>query len=139
MWSCAALSFEEARPVGQFRWLRGARDSAGWYWAAMVGRHVGSEPWLERGRLILPDFDPQVVGTASQPFWLFWHDGVRERCHAPDYFVRRDDGSAVVVDVRDDIRIGPRNADVFLTTRRARQRVGGSPGASSAWERRRRS
>ncbi|MEH0450136.1 hypothetical protein [Streptomyces sp. B21-101] len=55
---------------------------------------------MERDRLLLLDFDPSVVGIGSQPFWLHWHDGERERRHAPDYFVRRADGSAVVVDIR---------------------------------------
>lgn len=59
---------------------------------------------------MLMDFDPKVVGIASQPFWLHWHDGERERRHAPDHFVRRADGSAVVVDVRADERIEPKDA-----------------------------
>ncbi|MFC8075189.1 hypothetical protein ACFUN8_06585 [Streptomyces sp. NPDC057307] len=61
---------------------------------------IGFESWLERDRLILLDRDPEVVGVASQPFWLHWHDGQRPRRHAPDYFVRLADGRARVVDVR---------------------------------------
>ncbi|HEX9541075.1 MAG TPA: hypothetical protein VGA04_23160 [Streptosporangiaceae bacterium] len=47
------------------------------------------------------DFDPSVVGISSQPFCLFWTtvEG-RVRSHVPDYFARRADGSAVVVDCR---------------------------------------
>ncbi|WP_431968043.1 TnsA-like heteromeric transposase endonuclease subunit [Actinacidiphila sp. bgisy160] len=63
------------------------------------------------------DFDPSVVGISSQPFWLHWHDGERERRHAPDYFVRRADGSAMVVDVRADDRIEPKDAEAFEVTR----------------------
>ncbi|MGA5115363.1 TnsA-like heteromeric transposase endonuclease subunit [Streptomyces pseudogriseolus] len=70
------------------------------------------------------DFDPGVVGIASQPFWLHWHDGERERRHAPDYFVRRGEGSAVVVNVRADERIEPRDAEAFEVTRRACRRAG---------------
>jgi hypothetical protein len=33
---------------------------------------------------MLLDFDPVVTAMASQPFWLHWHDGDRERRHAPD-------------------------------------------------------
>ncbi|AMM07561.1 hypothetical protein Salbus254_1011 [Streptomyces albidoflavus] len=33
------------------------------------GQHVGFESRLERDRLPLMDFDPKVVGIASQPFW----------------------------------------------------------------------
>lgn len=105
--------------VRPFRWSRGERHFSGWYWAATTGRHVGFESWLERDRLVLMDFDPGMVGIASQPFWLHWHDGERERRHAPDYLVRRADGSAVVVDVRADERVGPRDAEAFEVTRLA--------------------
>ncbi|GGV57303.1 hypothetical protein GCM10010245_90380 [Streptomyces spectabilis] len=99
-----------------FRWSRGESYFAGWYWAATTGRHVGYESWLERDRLMLLDYEPQVVGIASQPFWLHWWDGQRERRHAPDFFARCTDGSAVVVDVRADERIEPRDAEVFDIT-----------------------
>ncbi|WP_208297809.1 hypothetical protein [Actinophytocola oryzae] len=49
---------------------------------------------MERDTLIVLDFDPDVVGVASQPFWLFWtaEDG-KPRSHAPDYFARLADDS----------------------------------------------
>ncbi|MBC9729825.1 TnsA-like heteromeric transposase endonuclease subunit [Streptomyces sp. TRM68367] len=114
---CVTARFEDVAPVRPFRWSRGERHFPGWYWASTTGQHVGFESWLERDRLILLDFDPEVVGISSQPFWLHWHDGERERRHAPDYFVRRADGSAVVVDVRADGRIEPRDAEAFEVTR----------------------
>ncbi|MCZ0992942.1 hypothetical protein O1L44_07150 [Streptomyces noursei] len=52
-----------------------------------------------------------VVGIGSQPFWLHWHDGERERRRAPDCFLRRVDGSAVVVNVRADDWIAPQDAE----------------------------
>ncbi|MFJ9822652.1 TnsA-like heteromeric transposase endonuclease subunit [Streptomyces sp. NPDC101151] len=116
---CATARFEDVAAVRPFRWSRGEGYFSGWYWASTTGRHVGFESWLERDRLVLMDFDPGVVGIASQPFWLHWHDGERERRHAPDYFVRRADGSAVVVDVRPDERIEPRDAEAFEVTRLA--------------------
>jgi hypothetical protein len=94
---CVTGRFEDVDSVRTFRWWRGERHFPGWYWAATTGRHVGFESWLERDRLLLMDFDPNVVGIGSQPFWLHWHNGERERRRAPDYFVRRTDGSAVVV------------------------------------------
>jgi hypothetical protein len=121
---CVTARFEDAHPVRRFRWSRGARHFPGWYWAATTGQHVGFESWLERDRLLLMDFDPTVAGIASQPFWLHWHDGERERRHAPDYFVRRVDGSAVVVDVRADDRIEPKDAEAFEVTRQACARAG---------------
>jgi hypothetical protein len=62
---------------------------------------VGFESWLERDHLMALDFEPTVVGIASQPFWPRWADdgGVRVS-HAPDFFARRADGSAVVIDCR---------------------------------------
>lgn len=71
------------------------------------------------------DHDPTVVGVASQPFWLFWAtaDG-KSRSHAPDYFARRADGSAVVIDCRPAERIKPRDAAKFDATRDACELVG---------------
>ena len=123
---CVTARFEDVAPVRPFRWSRGERHFAGWYWAATTGQHVGFESWLERDRLLLMDFDPEVAGIASQPFWLHWHDGKRERRHAPDYFVRRRDGSAVVVDVRADERIEPKDEEAFEVTRLACGQAGWS-------------
>jgi hypothetical protein len=66
---------------------------------------------------MLMDFDPAIKGIASQPFWLHWQDrDGRARRHAPDFFARRADGSGVVVDVRPDDRIPPKDAEVFRVT-----------------------
>ncbi|WP_425311576.1 TnsA-like heteromeric transposase endonuclease subunit [Mycolicibacterium gilvum] len=73
------------------------------------GNH-SHESWVERDQLMALDADPDVVGVLSQPFWIHWRDGTR---HAPDYFVRRRDGSVVVVDVREDDRISDADRDVF--------------------------
>ena len=51
------------------------------------------------------DFDPAVAGIGSQPFWLFWVADGKVRSHAPDYFARRVDGSAVVVGCRPPPRL----------------------------------
>ncbi|WP_311137472.1 TnsA-like heteromeric transposase endonuclease subunit [Streptomyces sp. I6] len=83
---------------------RGEHHFSGWYWAATTGRNVGFESRLERDRLVLMDFHPEVLAIASRTFRPHRHDGERERRHAPESFVRRADGSAVVVDVRTDER-----------------------------------
>lgn len=95
---CGAMAFEDVEPVRRFRWSKGRREFAGWWWSATTGRHVGYESWLERDNVMLLDFDPRVVGVASQPFWLHWWDGTRSRRHAPDYFVRQADGTGVVIE-----------------------------------------
>jgi len=86
---------------------------------------VGYESWLERDHVMLLDFDPEVTAIASQPFWLHWRDDAgRSRRHAPDLFARMADGSAVVIDVRPDDRIEPRDAEAFDATRQACELTG---------------
>lgn len=70
------------------------------------------------------DFAPEVVGIASQPFWLYWEGEHCGRRHAPDYFVRRADGTATVVDVRADDRIETENTEAFAPTGEACVAVG---------------
>ncbi|MGW0122530.1 TnsA-like heteromeric transposase endonuclease subunit [Streptomyces sp. NPDC003327] len=119
-----SVRFEEAEPVRQFRWAKGGESFPGWYFAATTADHVGYESWLERDRLILLDRDPAVVGIASQPFWLHWHDGREPRRHAPDYFVRLADSRARVIDVRSADRLDERTEESFEATREACQAVG---------------
>ena len=73
--SCGGVRFEEALPVRPFRFERGLRSFAGWWYFATTGAHVGFESWLERDHLMLMDFDPAVRAVSSQPFWLRWRDG----------------------------------------------------------------
>jgi hypothetical protein len=121
---CLDQRFEDAVPARPFRWSRGQAHFPGWWWLATTARHVGYESWLERDHLMLLDFDPAVTAVASQPFWLHWHDGRRSRRHAPDFFARLADGTAVVIDVRADDRIGPRDAEAFEVTARACEAAG---------------
>jgi hypothetical protein len=108
---------EDGLPVRRFTARKGQRHLSGLWWSATTGGHVGYESWLERDHLLGLDFDPAVVGIASQPFWLRWSDGSGRRVsHAPDYFVRRADGSAVVIDCRPVERRGPRDLARFEAT-----------------------
>ncbi|WP_281275786.1 TnsA-like heteromeric transposase endonuclease subunit [Thermomonospora umbrina] len=85
----------------------------------------GSSRWLERDHLMLLDFAPDIVGLASQPFWLFWVTAEgKTRSHVPDYFARRGDGSGVVIDCRPMGRRKPRDVVAFEATRRACEAVG---------------
>jgi hypothetical protein len=120
-----SLRLERAEPVRRFASYRGQRHLPGRWWSATDQRHVGYESWLERDHLAAFDFDPAVVAIASQPFWLFWMTGEGgARSHAPDFFLRRGDGSAVVVDCRPAERRRPRDLAVFATTRRACELAG---------------
>ncbi|WP_103534753.1 TnsA-like heteromeric transposase endonuclease subunit [Streptomyces sp. SM11] len=117
--ACWGVRFERVAPVRPFRWPKGGISFAGWYFCATTGEHIGYESWLERDRLILLDADPQVTGIASQPFWLHWHDGQRQRRHAPDYFVRLASGRGRVVDVRAADRVDEATTEAFEATERA--------------------
>ncbi|WP_405182737.1 TnsA-like heteromeric transposase endonuclease subunit [Nocardia sp. NBC_01377] len=113
------VPFEVAdRPVRTLRSHRGQRSDSSWWWMASSARHVGYESWLERDNVIVLDADPDVAAAVSQPFRLWWSDGVkpRPRLHVPDYFVRRTDGGVVIIDVRADDRIGDDDAALFAVT-----------------------
>lgn len=75
---------------------------------------------------MLLDFDPQVTGFASQPFWLSWRDETtrRGRSHAPDYFARAVDGTGLVIDCRPVDRVDERSAVAFSVTRQVCESVG---------------
>lgn len=122
---CADVSFEVAPAVRSFPSYRGQRNWPGLWWSATTGGHVGFESWLERDHAMLLDFDPEVTAFASQPFWLLFHgeDG-SARTHAPDFFARRSDGTAVVLDCRPDDRVRARDAEAFAATERACELVG---------------
>jgi hypothetical protein len=123
--SWRGLAPELFRPVREFRWTRGQRHLPGLWWSVTTGSHVGYESWLERDHVLLLDFDPQVAAIAAQPFWLRWRDDAgRSRRHAPDLFARMADGSGVVIDVRPDDRIEPRDAEAFDVTRSACELAG---------------
>ena len=115
--ACVTERFENALPVRSFQWTKGASHFPGSWWSSTTGDHVGFESWLERDHVMVMDFDPAIAGIASQPFWLHWRDeDGRGRRHAPDFFVRRSDGSGLVVDVRPDDRIPAKDAGVFRMT-----------------------
>src|SRR6478735_11211201 len=129
-----AVPLEWGLPVRRFRSRKGQRHLSGLWWSATTGGHVGFESWLERDHLLNLDFDLTVVGIASQPFWLHWIDAAgKPDSHAPDFFARRSDGSAVVVDCRPVERRRPRDIAKFEATARACAWRGGSIGCSVRW------
>jgi hypothetical protein len=85
-----------AVPWRSIRSHRGQRHLPGWYWSATTGGHLVYESRLELARLLLADFDRDVVGIAAQP--LLVRDA--DRRHVPDFLLRRVDGSVVIVNVK---------------------------------------
>src|SRR6476659_6586120 len=61
-----AVPLEWGLPVRRFRSRKGQRHLSGLWWSATTGGHVGFESWLERDQVLHLDFDPSVVGIASQ-------------------------------------------------------------------------
>ncbi len=122
--ACWGVAFERAAPVRSFPAVREQRNYPGLWWSVTTGRHVGFESWVERDVAMMLDFDREVTGYSSQPFWLCWHDGARERRHAPDYFARLAGGGGVVVDVRPDDQVDAATAEVFAVTARACSEAG---------------
>ncbi|MFG2059375.1 TnsA-like heteromeric transposase endonuclease subunit [Micromonospora sp. NPDC048930] len=121
---CGGVRFEDVAPARAFPMFKGQRNFPGRWWSSTVGRHVGFESWLERDQVMLLDFDPAVVGIASQPFWLSWPVAGGVRRHLPDYFVRVEDGTGLVIDVRPDERVKAGDAEAFAVTAAACQTVG---------------
>jgi hypothetical protein len=74
LFDSAEARFDLGKPVRSFSSRKRQRHFPGLWWSSTIGRHVGYESWLERDHLMLLDFDPSVVGIASQPFWLFWDE-----------------------------------------------------------------
>jgi hypothetical protein len=70
------------------------------------------------------DLSPEVVAFSSQPFWLTWPEGGKVRRHAPDFFARLADGTGLVIDVRSDDDIEPRDAEAFAVAGEACRSAG---------------
>lgn len=88
------------RPVRRFGSYARMGHYPGWWWSTTMGDLVGYESLLERDRLMLADFDRDVVAVASQPFGITGWDGEVTRRHVPDYLLLNCDGSVEVVDVK---------------------------------------
>ncbi|MEV0259249.1 TnsA-like heteromeric transposase endonuclease subunit [Streptomyces sp. NPDC050732] len=102
----ASVAFEDAQPAREIPSYAGQRHTPGHYWAATTDRMVGYESYLESKWMKLLDFDPAVHAFSAQPFTIEAQDAQGAWEHTPDLFVRRRDGSALLLDVKDDNRMG---------------------------------
>jgi hypothetical protein len=80
-------------PVRQIRSFAGQHHYPGLFWSVTTGKHVWYESLLERDRLLLADFNPDVVGIAAQPMWLVGKDTGVTRRHVPDLLLALSDGN----------------------------------------------
>lgn len=118
------MPFHDYSPAWAFPSFKGQRNFTGLLWCATNAHLVDYESWLERDNLLALDFDPAVVGIASQPFRLDFELHGGHRWHIPDYFARLRDGTGVVIDVRPDERIDEGDREVFTATKSACASVG---------------
>lgn len=105
----ARVPFELCRPIRGFPAYRGRRSHQGKYWFSRSQGHVSFESRFEMTALMAVDFRGDAAVVSSNPFWLLWPKGQAPRRHAPDFFIRRRDGSALVVDVKPADRIRDRD------------------------------
>jgi len=87
-------------PVRPIRSFAGQHHYPGLFWSVTTGKHVWYESLLERDRLLLADYDPDVVGIAAQPMWLVGKDNGDIRRHVPDLLLALRDGNFMLVDVK---------------------------------------
>ncbi|MEW1720265.1 TnsA-like heteromeric transposase endonuclease subunit [Streptomyces sp. NPDC093109] len=111
-----SVSFESALPAREIPFYAGQRHTPGHYWAATTDRMVGYESFLESKWMKLLDFDTDVSAFSAQPFTIDAQDDWGAWKHTPDLFVRRRDGSALVLDVKNDDQM-----TVPAVTRQARR------------------
>lgn len=97
----AGLAVEGWRPIRDFYAWPGQRTFQGWWWSRTTHTLLAFESLLERQSLMSFDFDPFVSDMSVQPFAFVWpRSGTSRKYHVPDLFLRKSDGTGVVVDVR---------------------------------------
>lgn len=98
--SAHSVDLVTSSPVRTFRMYKGQRHYSGHYWSATMRAFVTYESRLELGRLLLADFDPDVVSILSQPFYLSATiDGLR-RVHVPDFLCVTRTRRTLLIDVK---------------------------------------
>ncbi|WP_289020230.1 TnsA-like heteromeric transposase endonuclease subunit [uncultured Ornithinimicrobium sp.] len=79
---------------------RGQGNYPGLFWSATNQRTLVYESLLELDRLWLADFDPTVVGIATQPFQITGSGTGPQPSHVPDVLLVHVDRTVTLVDVK---------------------------------------
>ncbi|GGJ75192.1 hypothetical protein GCM10010123_01460 [Pilimelia anulata] len=95
-----AAFFAGCVPWRRARSRRGQRHLPGEYWSATTGGHVPYESQLELDRLLMADFDRDVVDVVAQPCEVTAVVDGRRRRHVPDFLLVTAAGLATVVNVK---------------------------------------
>ncbi|MDN5587065.1 MAG: TnsA-like heteromeric transposase endonuclease subunit [Brevibacterium sp.] len=97
----------------------GQKNFPGLFWLATTHKTVVYESLLERDRLWLADFDPDITGVATQPLHLQGKDGPHLRRHVPDMLLEHRDGNFTLVDVKPKDKLSDKRVqDQFAWTGR---------------------
>lgn len=99
------VAFEHAVPIRKFPSYRGRVAHQGRYWFSRTRSHVKFESRFEMAALMTLDHRADVKAVSSNPFWLLWPSGAKPVRHAPDFFVRLQDGGVLIVDVKPAARM----------------------------------
>jgi hypothetical protein len=97
------------------------RNYEGYYWFSRTRQHLWYESLTEYSALMWLDFSQPIVGISTQPFCIVFADG---SAHFPDFFTVLRDGTQSLYDVRPQILIDEKAADVFTKTRDLCRRIG---------------
>jgi len=100
-----ACQVAAAVPWRMARSARGQAHYPGYFWSVTMSAHVIYESRLELARLLLADFDRDVVAIAAQPFLLRAQAAGRPRRHVPDFLLVRADRTVQVVNVKPASRL----------------------------------
>jgi hypothetical protein len=108
--SAAEFKFPVRLPAS----YRGQRNYPGLFWLATTESTQPYESLLERDRLWLADFDPDVVRVVSQPAQFVAHIDGRTHRHVPDFLLGFRDGTFRIVDVKAPQFLGEQRVRVQL-------------------------
>jgi len=105
LWEVQARQVVGAIPWRATRSARGQTHFPGFFWSATMSRHVIYESRLELARLLLADYDRDVVGIAAQPFLIQAEVNGRSRRHVPDFLLLHVDSTVQMVNVKPASRL----------------------------------
>jgi hypothetical protein len=112
----ARVAFENCGAIRRFPHRADQAHTPSTHWSSTTNRMIDCESYLESVWMTLLHFDPEVSGFSGQPMQLL---GVHDRGSwkaTPDLFIRRVDGSATVMEVKNPGR--PAAAKVRVTAER---------------------
>ena len=74
-------------------------------WSSTTNRMIDAESYLQSVWMTLLDFDPAVIAFSAQPMRLSGIDAEGTWKSTPDLFVRRDDDSLSVMEVKNPTKL----------------------------------